>query len=223
MVARHAVLLTPTKSSCPTQLPFYKQNASVSPLFATLTSRPQLAENKATLSPVIATLTASAPVTPLFATLTKTAGVAHPLFPFWNSPLATCRSPLSATEASHSARFSVRTPAKTKISFLYFQHFTHSSAIRGEGRGPLCPPPTHPSPLATTPLFSYSYELFSLPQIHNSFVFLQFQTPSKKHRGGAHPQLKGMPPRAEQSPTDKTQRSPQLTLIRTRLRKPIWR
>jgi len=38
MDARHAVLLTPSKSSCPTQLLFYKQNASVSPLFATLTS-----------------------------------------------------------------------------------------------------------------------------------------------------------------------------------------
>jgi len=187
MVARHAVLLTPTKSSCPTQLPFYKQNASVSPLFAILTSPPLLAENTTTLSPFLATHTAPVPVTPLFATLTKTAGVAHPLFPFWNSPLATCRSPLSATEASHSARFSVRTPAKTKISFLYFQHFTHSSAIRGEGRGPLCPPPTHPSPLTTTPLFSYSYELLCTPEIRNSFVFLLFQTPFEKHRGWAYP------------------------------------
>jgi len=38
MLARQAVLLTPSKSSGTIQLLFYKQNASVSPLFATLTS-----------------------------------------------------------------------------------------------------------------------------------------------------------------------------------------
>jgi hypothetical protein len=38
MDARYAVLLTPSKSSRPTQLLFYQQNASVSPLFAALTS-----------------------------------------------------------------------------------------------------------------------------------------------------------------------------------------
>jgi hypothetical protein len=83
MDARHAVLLTPSKSSRSTQLLFYKQNASVSPLFATLTS---------------------------------------------------------SSYCSHSIAFS-------------------------------------------RPLFSYSYELFCIPQIHNSFVFFQFQTPSQKHRG----------------------------------------
>src|SRR5271167_1468550 len=203
MIAHQAVRLTPSPSSGPVQLLSYKQSISVSPLFATLTSRPQLAENKATLSPVLATLTAPVPVTPLFATLTKTAGVSHPLFPFWNSPLAT----LCNRSAPFRAVFA-RVPAKTNIPPLYFQYLTHSSAIRGEGRGPLCPPPTHPSPLATTPLFSYSYELLCTPEIRNSFVFLLFQTPFKKHRGGAHPQLKGMPPRAEQSPTDKDAAQP---------------
>src|SRR5271163_4481463 len=131
MIARQTVHLTPSECSGPAQLLSYKQSISVSPLFATLTSRPQLAENKATLSPVLATLTASAPVTPLSATLTKTAGVSHRLFPFWNSPLATCHSPLSATEARHSGRFSALNPAKTKIPPLYFQYLTHSSANRG--------------------------------------------------------------------------------------------
>src|SRR5271168_1881302 len=101
MGARQAVLPIPSKPSGPTQLLFYKQNASVSPLFAALTSRPQPAENTATLSPLLATLTTSLPVTPVFATLTKTAGVSLPLFPFWKSPRATrfprpspARSPL---------------------------------------------------------------------------------------------------------------------------------
>jgi hypothetical protein len=98
MGARHAVLLTPPKSSRPTQLLFYQHNASVSPVFATLTSHSQLIENSATLSPFPATLRASAPVSPLFATLPQTAGVSHHLFPFWNSPLwslaLTRRSPL---------------------------------------------------------------------------------------------------------------------------------
>src|SRR5271154_7549473 len=88
MIARQAVHLTPSQSSIAAQLLFYKHSISVSPLFATLTSRPQLAKNTATLSPFLATLTAPAPVTPVFATLTKTAGVSPHLFPFWNSPLA---------------------------------------------------------------------------------------------------------------------------------------
>src|SRR5271154_3229080 len=146
MIARQAVHLTPSQSSVAAQLLFYKHSISVSPLFATLTSRPQLAKNTATLSPFLATLTAPAPATPLFATLTQTAGVSHPLFPFWNSPRAT--------------------PAA--------------------------------SPLTITPLFSYSYELFCRPQMRNSFIFLQFQTLSKKHPGwgtpSAHP---GMSSRAE--------------------------
>src|SRR5271170_59753 len=126
MIARQAVHLTPSECSGPAQLLSYKQSIS--------------------LSPFLATLTASAPATPLFATLTQTAGVSHPLFPFWNSPLATRAA----------------------------------------------------SPLTITPLFSYSYELFCRPQMRNSFIFLQFQTLSKKHPGwgtpSAHP---GMSSRAE--------------------------
>ncbi len=56
---------------------------SISPLFDTLLSRaeptdtstPQIAENTATLSPFLATLTDFVPVSPVFATHTKTAGV----------------------------------------------------------------------------------------------------------------------------------------------------
>ena len=194
MVARHAVLLTPTKSSCPTQLPFYKQNASVSPLFAILTSPPQLAENTTTLSPFLATHTAPVPVTPLFATLTKTAGVAHPLFPFWNSPLATCRSPLSATEASHSARFSVRTPAKTKISFLYFNTLRTLLQLGGRGGVPYArlPLTLRPSPL-----------LLCFHTLTNSFAPLKSATPlfscyskllSKNTGGGHTPSRNALPP-----------------------------
>src|SRR5271163_3801722 len=89
MGARQAVLLTPSKSSGPTQLLSYKQKASVTPLFATLTSRPQITENPATLSPFPATLTTPPPVTPVFATLTKTAGVSLLRFLLWKAPSAT--------------------------------------------------------------------------------------------------------------------------------------
>src|SRR5271154_3919660 len=105
MGARQAVLLTPSKSSGPTQLPFYKYNASVSPLFATLTNRPQLAENTATLSL-------------LLAALTQTAGVSLPPFPFWNSPLATPHSPLSPDEARHSSSLFVPISVKTQNPLL---------------------------------------------------------------------------------------------------------
>jgi len=123
MGARQAVLPIPSKPSGPTQLLSYKQNASVSPLFATLTSRPQLAENTAALSPLLATLAASAPVTLVFATLTKTAGVSTLLFPFWNSPLAALHPSLecgSSAAASRSTtpsfhRNILRLPTNTRL------------------------------------------------------------------------------------------------------------
>jgi len=93
MLARRAVLLTPSRSFHPTQLLSYKQHASVSPLFAILTGRPQITENTATLSLFLATLTASAPVTPVFATLTKTAGCHFISSHSGTSPLATCLPP----------------------------------------------------------------------------------------------------------------------------------
>jgi hypothetical protein len=130
MIARHAVLLTPSESSGPTQLLFYKQNATVSPLFATLTSRPQLTENTTTLSPFPATLTAYAAVTPVFATLTQTAGGAHHLvFQFWNSPPVTRH--YSPCEAHQSARFFALIPAKTQKPLLCFQSFANNSAFTG--------------------------------------------------------------------------------------------
>src|SRR5882724_13142117 len=75
MLARQVVLLTSSRSAHPNQLLFYKQGATLSPLFATLTDNPQLSENKATLSPFLATHMDVPPVSPVFATHTKTTGV----------------------------------------------------------------------------------------------------------------------------------------------------
>src|SRR5271154_1885639 len=116
MDARQAVLLTPAKPSGPTQLLSYKQNASVSPLFATLTNRSQLAENTPTLSPFPATLTASSPITPLFATLTETAGVSHLLFPSWNSSLATHQS-LATCQSRLPLYFHILTNSLSSLKF----------------------------------------------------------------------------------------------------------
>src|SRR5882724_10622048 len=75
MLSRAAVLLTPSDSIRPPSLPFFKHRASISPFFATLTSRPQIIENALTLSPFLATHTDLSPVSPVFATHTKTTGV----------------------------------------------------------------------------------------------------------------------------------------------------
>jgi hypothetical protein len=157
MLARQAVLLTPSRCSGPTQLLSCKQNASVSPLFATLTSHPQVAENTATLSPFFATLTASAPVTPVFATLTKNAGC-H----FISSHSGTRHSPLvtrhySPSETRQSARFLAFIPTKTQNPLLCFQRVAHSSAIRGEGGVA----PFHP----TEPPPEFRISQISLPDI----------------------------------------------------------
>jgi hypothetical protein len=52
-----------------------KNPVSITPLFATHTNHPQIAENPDTLSPLLATHTDLSPVSPVFATHTKTAGV----------------------------------------------------------------------------------------------------------------------------------------------------
>src|SRR6266478_237870 len=75
MPSRAAFLLTPSDSIRPPSLPFYKHRASVSPLFATLRSRPKIIENALTLSPFLATHTDFSLVSPVFATHTKTTGV----------------------------------------------------------------------------------------------------------------------------------------------------
>src|SRR5271167_4692045 len=98
MGARQAVLLIPSKPSGPTQLLSYKQRPSVSPLFATLTNLSQLTENTAALSPFLATLTASIPVSPLFATPRKLPGVSFLCLPFWNSS-----SPQTLRTSAYSA------------------------------------------------------------------------------------------------------------------------
>ena len=90
MPSRAAVLLTPLESLHSPPLPFYKHPAPISPLFATLRSRPQITENTDTLSPFLAAHTDFSPVSPVFATHTKTAGVytnnshsgTHPLLSF---------------------------------------------------------------------------------------------------------------------------------------------
>jgi len=150
MLARQAVLLTPLESSGPLQLPFRQHPVPLTPLFATLTSFPQLAENKSALTPFPTALTAPAPVTPVFATLTQTAGVSLLRFPFWNSPLATLHSPLPLCEAAQSLHFFAPITPKSQNPLLCFQHVTHSSAIRwGWGIPPVSPLPTrHPLSLA---------------------------------------------------------------------------
>src|ERR1700682_5567752 len=75
MAARRVVLLTPPESSHPIQLPSCQHPVRASALFATLTNRPQIAENSNTLSPAFATHTDITPVTSLFATHTTTTGV----------------------------------------------------------------------------------------------------------------------------------------------------
>src|SRR5271154_4974648 len=106
MPARRAVLLTPSKSSRPAQLLSYKQHVSVSPLFPTLTSRPQHTENTATLSPFLAALTTSIPVSPVFATLTQTAGVSLHLFPFWNLTTRRLFTPIRSWPLAITSLFS---------------------------------------------------------------------------------------------------------------------
>ena len=135
MGARHAVLLTPSKSLHPSQLLFYKQTASISPLFATLTSRPQLTENTSTLSSFLATLTASAPVSPVFATLTKSAGC-H----FVSSHSGTRHSPLltrhfSFREMCQSSRCLHRSPPKRKIPPFVFNTLRTLLQLGGRGVG----------------------------------------------------------------------------------------
>src|SRR5271154_161032 len=125
MPARHAVLLTPSKSSRPAQLLFYKYNASVSPLPATLTSRPQHTENTATLSPFLAALTTSIPVSPVFATLTQTAGVSLHLFPFWNLTTRHLFTPIRsgpfATTSLFSYSYELFCTAQVHNPFVFFQ------------------------------------------------------------------------------------------------------
>ena len=75
MRARQVVLLTPSKSTDLSQLLSCKQSASLSPLFAALTSCPQLPVNTTTLSSFLVTHTDIALVSPVFATHTKTPGV----------------------------------------------------------------------------------------------------------------------------------------------------
>src|SRR5712691_1407918 len=52
MLARHAVLLTPSESSAPTPLLLYKQTAPVSPLFAALTNSAYLYHSKSFSNPL---------------------------------------------------------------------------------------------------------------------------------------------------------------------------
>ena len=70
---------------------------------------------------------------------------------------------------------------------------------RGGGGDPVPIPINHSdiwrSPLVTTSLFSYSYALSCTFQIHNPFVFFQFQTLSKKQPGwGTFSSRSGTPP-----------------------------
>src|SRR5271154_212122 len=114
MAARQAVLLTPPKPSGPIQLLFCQQNAPVSPLFATLAGAPQPSENTATLSPLFATLTASAPVSPVVATLTKTPGVSNNNSHFGTRP-SFSSPPLTAPSSQTTPRRTSSLPSPVTI------------------------------------------------------------------------------------------------------------
>jgi hypothetical protein len=116
MLARRAVLLTPSKSFHPAQLLSYKQRASVSPLFSTLRSRPQLAENTASLSPAEPVFTRISPVNPLESAYTSQ----HRVLPCFgrNRPTAT---PLESAFP--------RGPFASSLESAYTKN-------RGGGRGP---------------------------------------------------------------------------------------
>jgi hypothetical protein len=152
MLARHAVLLTPSESALSSCLPFCKQRVAVTPLFVALTRTPQIAENKTTLSLLLAIFTDFAPVTPVFATLTENAGVytnsSHS--GARHSPLATRHSSLGtrhffSSEARQSLRFFASISPKTQNPPFCFQHVAHSSALRwGWGVGARRHHPSNP-------------------------------------------------------------------------------
>jgi hypothetical protein len=104
-----------------------------------VTSAPQIAENKTTLSLLLAALTDFAPVTPVVATLTKTAGV------YTNSSHSGTRhSPLVTrhffpSEAPQSLPFFASISAKTQNPLFCFQSLAHSSALM-RGWGPRLAP-----------------------------------------------------------------------------------
>src|SRR5580704_4329878 len=95
MLAHPAVLLTPSKSSRPTQLLSLQHSARVSPLAATLTNLPASIANKR--------LTQS--LNPLDSTLTKNrGGLAFgptPILPIWNTLNSRPRAHPSVISASH--------------------------------------------------------------------------------------------------------------------------
>jgi len=161
MLARQAVLLTPSKSSGPTQLLFYKQNASVSPLFAALTSHPQLTENTAALTPAESALTAFPLASPLESALTeKQGGGGHIPFP------KNCRSyssPSQSRVTNHQSLSGVfwqaqmhSLPPKRKISSFVFNALRTLLQLGGGGGLP-------PSSQASV-LFSLLPESVSQPK-----------------------------------------------------------
>ncbi len=64
--------------------PFARPPISVSPLFATHTSRSQTTENSSALSPLLATHTDFVPVTPVFGHSYENSRGVYQQFPFWN-------------------------------------------------------------------------------------------------------------------------------------------
>jgi hypothetical protein len=90
-------------------------HTSLSPLFATHTSRPQITENTTTLSPFLATHTDFAPVSPVFATHTKTTGVYTNSSRFGTEHPRRMRVLSESAAADESKDFSLR-PSLTILS-----------------------------------------------------------------------------------------------------------
>jgi hypothetical protein len=165
MLARHAVLLTPSESALPSCLLFYKQIASISPLESSLTGRSQIIENPATLSLADSAVTRLPPASSLESALTKNKGGGGAILPILE--LLKRRSPLS-----YSMGVWVRSVRPT------FRHWNIQAFRRFSD---------------LSPFLSYSYELFCTHKNHNPFIFKRFRTLCAKHPGVGGPQRKMAP------------------------------
>ena len=195
MRPRHAVLLTPSKFLGLSQLLSRQQNASVSPLAATLMGLPASVANKR--------LTVE--LSPLDATLTKNTGV-RASFPFWNSPhVANVRpSRLALASASDSPPLLPLSPyilTSLLPCFVFDRHRdeNHVTATLLDSALTNCDARNSfrmrfyencRVSLTLSPLFS----LFAQRVFHNSFALKRFRTLSRNSRvwpnsghSGTHP------------------------------------
>jgi hypothetical protein len=178
MFARRAVLLTASNSSHPSQLLFYKQRASVSPLFPTLTGRPQPTENTATLSPTECVFTKISPVKPLESAYTSQ----HRVLPCFDRT----RSPATPLESAFTRPASV-----SSLESAFTENRGGGGAL-----GPVChyPSPISRSEILGSPLVTILQAKHANPRgfLHSilpkrkfpSFIFNHLRTILQLRGGG---------------------------------------